>query len=157
MIFTTEDTEDTEPEGKIDRISAAVIGCAIEVHRCLGPGLLESAYESCLAYELGTRGCRVERQRPMPVVYRGVRLDCGYRLDLVVDELVVVELKAVESLLPIHGAQLLSYLKLSGLPLGLLINFNVGLLKHGIRRLKPPPSVSVSSVSSVVQTTNEGE
>jgi GxxExxY protein len=157
MIFTTEDTEDTEPEGRIVRISAAVIGCAIEVHRFLGPGLLESAYESCLAYELAGRGCRVERQRQMPVVYRGIRIDCGYRLDLVVDEAVIVELKAVESLLPIHSAQLLSYLKLSGLPLGLLINFNVGLLKQGIRRLKPPPSVSVSSVSSVVQPTNEGK
>jgi GxxExxY protein len=157
MIFTTEDTEDTEPEGRIVRISGAIIGCAIEIHRFLGPGLLESAYESCLAYELGARGHRVERQQPVPVVYRGVRIDCGYRLDLVVDGLVIVELKAVETLLPIHSAQLLSYLKLSGLPLGLLINFNVGLLKQGIRRLKPPPSVSVSSVSSVVQPTNEGE
>ncbi len=157
MIFTTEDTEDTEPEGRIVRISGVIIGCAIEVHRLLGPGLLESAYESCLAYELGARGFRVERQRQMPVTYRGVRIDCGYRLDLVVDDLVIVELKAVEALLPIHSAQLLSYLKLSGLPLGLLINFNVGLLKQGIRRLKPPPSVSVSSVSSVVQPTNEGE
>jgi GxxExxY protein len=157
MILTTEDTEDTEPEGRIVRISGAVIGCAIEVHRFLGPGLLESAYESCLVYELGARGCRVERQRGLPVVYRGIRIDCGYRLDLVVDEVVIVEVKAVESLQPIHSAQLLSYLKLSGLPLGLLINFNVGLLKQGIRRLKPPPSVSVSSVSSVVQPPNEGE
>jgi GxxExxY protein len=157
MILTTEDTEDTEPEGRIVRMSGAVIGCAIEAHRFLGPGLLESAYESCLVYELGARGCRVERQRGLPVVYRGIRIDCGYRLDLVVDELVIVEVKAVESLQAIHSAQLLSYLKLSGLPLGLLINFNVGLLKQGIRRLKPPPSVSVSSVSSVVQPPNEGE
>ena len=152
MIFTTENTEDTETEGsRVDRISGTVIGCAIEVHRVLGPGLLESAYEICLAQELGLRGHEVERQRQMPVVYRGIQIDSGYRLDLVVDELVIVELKAVESLLPIHSAQLLSYLRLSGLPLGLLINFNVGLLKQGIRRLKPFPSVSVSSVSSVVQ------
>ncbi len=152
MVFTTEDTEDTESEGRrVDCISGAVIGCAIEVHRVLGPGLLESAYEICLAQELGLRGHEVERQRQMPVVYRGIQIDCGHRLDLVVDKLVIVELKAVESLLPIHSAQLLSYLRLSGLPLGLLINFNVGLLKQGIRRLKPSPSVSASSVSSVVQ------
>jgi GxxExxY protein len=157
MSFTTEDTEDTEPEGDMVRISAAVIGCAIEVHRFLGPGLLESADEHCLAYEIGAKGHRVDRQRHLPVVYRGIRIDCGYRIDLVVDNLVVVEVKSVESLQPIHTAQLLSYLRLSGLPLGLLINFNVSLLKQGIRRLRPPPSVSVSSVPSVVQTTNEGE
>ena len=156
MVFTTEDTEDTKPEGKrVDRISGAVIGCAIEVHRILGPGLLESAYEICLAQELGLRGHEVERQRQMPVVYRGVQVDSGYRLDLVVDELVIVELKAVESLLPIHSAQLLSYLRLSGLPLGLLINFNAGLLKQGIRRLKPFPSVSVSSVVQPVDKQGE--
>jgi GxxExxY protein len=157
-MFTTEDTEDTEPEGNgVDRISAAVIGCAIDVHRFLGPGLLESAYEICLAHELMSRGHEVERQRHMPVIYRGIKIDCAYRLDLVVDELLIVEVKAVESLQPIHSAQLLSYLRLSGLPLGLLINFNVGLLKQGVRRLKPFPSVSVSSVSSVVQPSNEGE
>jgi GxxExxY protein len=160
-MLTTEDTEDTEPGGmKADRISSAVIGCAIDVHRFLGPGLLESAYEVCLGHELMTRGHQVGRQRQVPVVYRGIQIDCGYRLDLVVDEMVIVEVKAVERLLPIHSAQLLSYLRLSGLPLGLLINFNVGLLRQGMRRLRPPPSVSVSSVSSVssvVQTTNEGE
>jgi GxxExxY protein len=158
MLLTTEDTEDTESEGKrVDRISAAVIGCAIDVHRFLGPGLLESAYEICLAHELMSQGHQVERQRQIPVLYRGTRIDCGYRLDLVVDDVLIVEVKAVESLQPIHSAQLLSYLRLSGLPLGLLINFNVGLLKQGVRRLKPFPSVSVSSVSSVVQPTNEGE
>jgi len=157
-MFTTEDTEDTEPEGNgVDRISAAVIGCAIDVHRFLGPGLLESAYEICLTHELLSRGHEVERQRHMPVIYRGNKIDCAYRLDLVVDELLIVEVKAVESLQPIHSAQLLSYLRLSGLPLGLLINFNVGLLKQGVRRLKLFPSISVSSVSSVVQPTNEGE
>jgi GxxExxY protein len=152
MMFTT---EDTEPEvERVNWISEAVIGCAIEVHRFLGPGLLESAYEICLAYELMSKGHQVERQRQVPVVYRGVHVECGYRLDLVVDEGVIVEVKAVENLLPIHSAQLLSHLKLSGLPLGLLINFNVGLLKQGLRRLKPLPSVSVSSV---VQPSNEGE
>ena len=147
--------ENTEAGGEgLNRISAAVIGCAIEVHRFLGPGLLESAYESCLAHELISRGHRVERQRNVPVVYRGMRLDCGYRMDLVVDELLIVEIKAVDQLVALHSAQLLSYLKLSGLPLGLLINFNVGLLKQGVRRLRPPKPVSVSSV---VQPTNEGE
>jgi GxxExxY protein len=157
-MLTAEDTESTEAgwEG-VNRISGAVIGCAIEVHRFLGPGLLESAYESCLAHELISKGHRVERQRPVPVAYRGTRLDCGYRMDLVVDELLVVEIKAVDRLVALHSAQLLSYLKLSGLPLGLLINFNVVLLKQGVRRLKPLKSVSVSSASSVVQPTNEGE
>jgi GxxExxY protein len=158
MSFTTENTETTEPDGdRMVRISAAVIGCAIDVHRFLGPGLLESAYEHCLAYEIGAKGHRVNRQQQLPVVYRGVRIDCGYRLDLVVDSLVIVEVKAVESLQPIHTAQLLSYLRLSGLSLGLLINFNVNLLKQGIRRLRPPPSVSVSSVSSVVNPNRKGE
>jgi GxxExxY protein len=156
MIFTTGDTEDTEPEGKkVDRISGAVIGCAIEVHRVVGPGLLESAYEICLAQELDLRGHEVARQRQMPVIYRGIQVDSGYRLDLVVDDLVIVELKAVECLLPIHSAQLLSHLRLSGLPLALLINFNVGPLKQGIRRLKPFPSVSVSSVVQPVDKQGE--
>ena len=134
-MFTTEDTEDTEVGGEgLNRISEAVIGSAIVVHRFLGPGLLESAYAVCLAHELLSRGHRVERQRSIPVVYRGLRLDCGYRLDLVVDETLIVEVKAVDRLVALHGAQLLSYLKLSGLPLGLLINFNVPLLKQGIKR-----------------------
>ena len=118
-----------------DPISGAVIGAAIDVHRALGPGLLESAYEACLAYELTERDLRVERQKELPVRYKEVNLDVGYRLDLVVNGAVVVEIKAVERLAPIHQAQLLSYLKLSGLKLGLLINFNETVLKNGIRRL----------------------
>jgi len=119
----------------LNEITEAIIGAAIAVHRELGPGLLESAYEACLAYELAERDLKVERQKGLPVTYRGVQLDCGYRIDLLVEEQVVVELKAVERLEPIHEAQLLSYLKLSGCKVGLLINFNVKLLKNGIRRL----------------------
>jgi len=120
---------------RVNEITEQVIGAAIQVHRTLGPGLLESAYEACLAFELTKRGLRVDRQKPLPIVYDEVRIDCGYRLDLVVGEQVIVELKSVEKLLPIHEAQLLSYLKLSGCPVGLLINFNVPLLKNGIRRM----------------------
>jgi GxxExxY protein len=112
-----------------------VIGAAIAVHRELGPGLLESAYEACLVYELRQRGVRVEQQIPRPVFYKGLQLECGYRLDLLVEDQVIVELKAVEALLPIHEAQLLTYLKLRKLRLGLLINFNVPILKNGIKRL----------------------
>ena len=112
-----------------------IIGAAIEVHRALGPGLLESTYEACLAYELMERGLKVERQKTLPVKYRGVHLDCGYRIDLLVENLVIVELKVVERLEAIHEAQLLSYLKLSGTPIGLLLNFNVIQLRRGIRRL----------------------
>jgi len=120
---------------KINKITDTIIGSAIDVHRELGPGLLESAYEACLAFELADRGLSVERQKELPVVYRDVRLDCGYRLDLLIENEVIVELKAVERVDPIHTAQLLSYLKLSGCKLGLLINFNVKILKNGIRRL----------------------
>ncbi len=119
---------------QLNAITEQIIAAAIEVHRALGPGLLESAYEPCLVYELVQRGRQVEQQKPLPVVYKGVHLEVGYRLDLLVDGLVIVELKAVEQLLPIHEAQLLSYLKLSGCRVGLLINFNVRLLKNGIRR-----------------------
>jgi GxxExxY protein len=112
-----------------------VIEAAIEVHRALGPGLLESTYEVCLAYELTERGLKVERQKVLPVEYRGVRLDAGYRIDMMVEDFVVVELKVVDRLEPIHEAQLLSYLKLSGAPVGLLLNFNVTELRRGIRRL----------------------
>ena len=118
-----------------NRVTETVIGSAIEVHRALGPGLLESAYEACLAYELGRRGLKVERQKPVPLTYGGVRLDCGYRADLVVEDRVMVELKSVDRPEPIHEAQLLSYLKISGLAVGLLINFNVKMLKAGIRRI----------------------
>jgi len=119
----------------LNEITEAIIGAAIAVHRELGPGLLESAYEACLTYELAERKLKVERQKGLPVTYHGVQLDCGYRIDLLVEEQVVVELKTVERLEPIHEAQLLSYLKLSGCKVGLLINFNVKVLKNGIRRL----------------------
>jgi len=120
---------------ELNEISGQVIGAAIEVHRELGPGLLESAYEACLRHELQQRGVRVEQQVPVPVFYKGLHLECGYRLDLLVENQVIVELKAVESLLPIHEAQLLTYLKLYQRRLGLLINFNVPVLKNGIKRL----------------------
>ena len=120
---------------ELNKITEIIIGAAMAVHRELGPGLLESAYEACLAYELPDRGLSVERQKALPVKYRGVNVDCGYRIDLLVEGKVVVELKAVERLEAIHHAQLLSYLKLSGCKVGLLINFNVKVLKDGIRRL----------------------
>jgi GxxExxY protein len=118
----------------LNKITEQIIGAAIEVHRALGPGLLESAYEECLCQELRLRGVPFARQRPLPVEYKGKKLDCGYRLDLLVADAVVVEIKAVESIEPIHEAQLLTYLKLGGWKLGLLINFNVPVLKDGIRR-----------------------
>ena len=118
----------------LDPRTGAVIGRAIEVHRALGPGLLESAYEECLCHELRLAGIAYRRQVPLPVVYKDVRLECGYRMDLVADG-VVIEIKTVERLLPIHDAQMLTYLRLSGLHTGLLMNFNVPVLKDGIRRL----------------------
>ncbi len=120
---------------KLNRISEAIIGAAIEVHRTLGPGLLESTYEACLFHELTKCGHKVVQQKPVPVIYKGLTLECGYRLDLLVEDAVVVELKSVETLEPIHEAQLLTYLRLANLKLGLLINFNVKLLKQGIKRL----------------------
>ena len=150
--FTTEGTEDTEGGGEgLNGISGSIIGAAIEVHRQLGPGMLESAYQACLEFELTARGHSVERQKPLPVVYKGVAIDCAYRLDLVVDEQVIVEVKAIEHLLPIHQAQIISYLRLSGLHLGLLINFNGATLRQGVRRFHPFQSASVSSVPSVVK------
>lgn len=116
-------------------ITEHVIGACIGIHKQLGPRLLESAYEECLCYELSAFGIRFERQKSLPVKYKTVKLDCGYRLDLVVEDKIVLELKTVEHLLPIHEAQLLTYLKLSGLTLGLLINFNVPVLKNGIKRI----------------------
>ena len=118
-----------------DKITETIIGGAIAVHRALGPGLLESAYEACLGFELVDRGLTVERQKALPVKYRSVNLDCGYRIDLLVERIIIIELKAVEKIDPIHKAQLLSYLKLSGCKLGLLINFNVRMLKYGIHRI----------------------
>jgi len=120
---------------RINDVTQQIIAAAINVHRELGPGLLESTYEACLVFELTERGLQVERQKALPVTYKGVRIDCGYRIDLLVEGQVIVELKAVQALDPIHEAQLLSYLKLSGRHVGLLINFNVKLLKEGLRRL----------------------
>jgi len=117
-----------------NEITHEIIGAAIEVHRLLGPGLLESAYEECLAKELALRKLTVERQKPVPVVYKDVKLECGYRIDLLVENRVVVELKSIESLAAIHEAIILTYLRLSGRRLGLLINFNVNVLKDGIKR-----------------------
>jgi len=116
-------------------ISNLIIGSAIEVHKQLGPGLLESAYEECLCFELRKEGVKYEKQKALPIVYKNVKLDCGYRIDLLVESKVIVELKSVDTLLPIHTAQLLSYLKISDLKLGLLINFNVKILKDGIKRI----------------------
>ena len=120
---------------KHNEVSQAIIGAAIEVHRSLGPGLLESAYEECLARELTLTQIPFERQKPLAVEYKGLKLDCGYRLDLLVANMVVVEIKAVDALIPLHEAQLLSYLKLGDWKMGLLINFHVTLLKNGIKRL----------------------
>ncbi len=120
---------------RLNRVTENVIGASIEVHKALGPGLLESVYEECLCQEFRQRNVQFERQKPLPVVYKGLRLDCGFRLDIVVERKVVLELKAVEALLPVHEAQLLTYLKLSGMTLGLLINFNVPVLKQGLKRI----------------------
>jgi GxxExxY protein len=119
---------------EVNKITEMIIGSSIEVHRALGPGLLESTYEACLCYELEQRGVSFERQYSLPIKYKGINIDCGYRLDLLIEQKVVVELKAIERLLPLHDAQLLSYLKSGNWKVGLLINFNVPVLKQGIRR-----------------------
>ena len=119
----------------INDITGQVIGAAIEVHKTLGPGLLESIYEECLCIELGKRNIPFERQKEVNIEYRGIKLESKYRIDLVISKKVIVELKTVEELAPIHDAQILSYLKLTGLKVGLLINFNVPVLKEGIKRL----------------------
>lgn len=136
---------------RLDAITRKIIGAAVSVHRALGPGLLESAYEACLTFELRELGLRVEQQKPLPVVYKGVKLDCGYRLDLVVEGCVIVEVKAVEQLTALHKAQVLSYLKLSGLAVGLLINFHVELLKNGVRRVVNEFPDSAYSARSAVK------
>lgn len=118
-----------------DLLTEKIIGFAIEVHRQLGPGLLESAYEECLCFELRHAGIGFKRQVPLPVIYKSVRLDCGYRLDIVVENQLILELKTVERLMPIHEAQMLTYLKLSDLRTGLLLNFNSAKLKEGLRRM----------------------
>jgi GxxExxY protein len=119
-----------------DPVTGKVIGCAIEVHRALGPDLLESAYQQCLAHELHLQGIAFQLEHPLPVEYKGIKLDCGFRIDLLAENRLVIELKAVEAIKSIHAAQLLTYMKLSGVGTGLLINFNVELLKDGIKRFK---------------------
>ena len=132
-VFTAENAEGAEK--RENQISGIILDAAIAVHTALGPGLLESAYQACLAYEFTSRGLRVQTQVPLPIKYRGVCVDVAYRIDLIVEDLVEIEIKAVERLAPIHEAQLLSYLKLSGKRLGLLINFHVLRLKDGYKRI----------------------
>jgi GxxExxY protein len=119
----------------INELSNRVIGAAIEVHKSLGPGLLESAYEECICHELSIKGIALERQKPLALRYKEINLNCGYRLDVVVENAIILELKSCEKIEPIHKAQLLTYLKLSGLKLGLLLNFNVTLMREGIVRI----------------------
>ena len=119
-----------------NQITEKIIGCSIEVHRHLGPGLLESAYEECLSFELKKAGLKVERQLPVPVIYKDIKLDCGYRIDLLVENHVIIELKTVEAFAPVHEAQILTYMKFAKKNIGLLINFNVTLLKNGVKRYK---------------------
>jgi GxxExxY protein len=141
MLRLTTEAQRTQRRHRADRmnphlnqLSHEIIGAAIEVHRTLGPGLLESSYQECLCRELLVRGVPFEREKPLPLEYKGIRLECGYRIDILVAGLVVVEVKSVEALAPIHDAQLLTYLRLGGWKIGLLINFNVVLLKNGIHR-----------------------
>ena len=133
-MFHRRDTESAERK-VMNQLTEKIIGAAIEVHKALGPGLLESAYEECLAHELSLANISFERQLPLPVIYKSLSLDCGYRLDFLVEKKVVLELKAVEGLQPIHQAQLLTYLNLGGWPIGLLINFNVPLLRKSLKRI----------------------
>jgi len=121
---------------EINKITEIIIGCAIEVHKSLGPGLLESAYEECLCFELQQAGLKVERQKPVPVVYKDIKLDCGYRIDVLVENQIIIELKTVDTFNPVHEAQILTYMKFANKNLGLLINFNVTLLKNGLKRYK---------------------
>jgi GxxExxY protein len=151
---------ESKPETVENTLTERIIGSAIEVHRHLGPGLLETAYDECLCYELSQQGIRFQRQVALPITYKGIKLDCNYRLDLLVEDTVVVEVKAIEALLPVHSAQLLTYLKSSGKRVGLLINFNVTMLIKGLKRVvndyveasSPQPSLRQSprlSVSAV--------
>ena len=120
---------------KINQLSSKIIGAAIEVHKALGPGLLESAYEKCLCHELKLRRLSFANQKPLPLIFKGAKMDCGYQLDIVVENTIILELKSCEKIEPIHKAQLLTYLKLSGLKLGLLLNFNVPVMRDGIVRI----------------------
>lgn len=140
ILITTESTEYAEKKimpkrEELNKITDGIIGAAIEVHKNLGPGLLESAYQAALAYELTERGFNIEQQKSLPLLYKNVKLESGYRLDFLVNDKVVVEIKSIENFAPIHEAQLLSYLRLSNCKVGLLINFNVKLLKQGIKRI----------------------
>jgi GxxExxY protein len=135
---------------RLDQITRRIIGAAIEVHKTVGPGLLESAYQACLAFELRAAGLKVEEQLPLPVVYKNIRLDCGHRIDLLVEGEIVVEIKAIETLAPIHEAQLISYLRLAGKRAGLLINFHVRVLKEGLKRIVNEFPDSAFSASSAV-------
>lgn len=138
--FTENAQRATEQKEKnnmeINQITEKIIGCAIEVHKCLGPGLLESAYEECLVFELQNVGLIVEKQKPVPVIYKEIKLDCGYRIDILVENTVLIELKTVDAFNPVHEAQILTYMKFSKKSIGLLINFNVTLLKNGLKRYK---------------------
>ncbi len=134
MFKLEKDTPTHYADRPADALTQKIIGAALEVHRTLGPGLLESTYEACLIFELNQMGLKVERQKPLPIIYKGIKLHCGYRLDLLIENTVIVEIKSVDDLAPIHSSQLLSYLNLSQFQVGLLINFNVKILKHGIRR-----------------------
>ncbi len=129
MLDAKQDSE------RINFLTEKIIGCAIEVHKAIGPGLLESAYEECLCYELAQNGLKFERQIPLPVVYKGVRLDCGYKLDVIVEDTIIIELKAVDRIIAIHEAQLLSYLRMLDLRVGLILNFHSSVLKEGIKRI----------------------
>jgi GxxExxY protein len=142
------------------RLTERIIGAAIEVHRQTGPGLMESVYEECLCYELSQAGINFKRQVHLPVLYKGIKLDCGYKMDLVVEDAVILEIKTVDQLLPIHTAQLLTYLKLSGKPIGLLLNFNAPILTKGMKRLvnhyRDDSSALVPSATSAGQPREEG-
>jgi len=139
-----------EEKDKLDQITRQIIGAAIEVHKAIGPGLLESAYQACLAFEVRQRGLKVEEQVPLPVLYKEVKLDCGYRLDLLIEDSVIVEIKAAEQLSPIHDAQLLSYLRMAHKHVGLLINFHIRVLKNGLKRIVNEfPDSAFPAVNSV--------
>ncbi len=146
--------ETAEVRGVVENVlTDQIIGCAIEVHRHLGPGLLESVYEECLCYELSQLGLRFERQVHLPLIYKGIKLECGHKLDLVVEDSIVVELKSIDELTPLHLAQLLTYLKTSNKTVGLLINFNVQFLKNGLKRVvnryaRPAVTPQISAVSA---------
>jgi len=144
---------------QLDEITGQIVDAAIQVHRALGPGLLESTYEACLVSELVQRGFLVERQKDLPVVYRDTQIDCGYRLNLLVEGQVIVEVKTVDKLAPIHDAQVITYLRLSGMKVGLLVNFNVPLLKDGLRRLVNdyPETLADSAISAVSISSKEEE